>query len=73
MLPQQTEGSAPAGRTRRRTERDDVFARARRIARFYTGRQHITATAVAVVLDRLDEVELRLANARTALNGRRAS
>jgi hypothetical protein len=54
---------------RQRTELEEVLARARRIARFYAGRKVTTRTAVAVVLDRLDEVELRLAHARAALNG----
>jgi hypothetical protein len=37
---------------------------------FYTGREVTSRTAIAVVLDRLDEAELQLANARAAaLNG----
>jgi hypothetical protein len=47
----------------------EVLARARMVARFYAGKQVSSAAAVTVVLDRLDEVERRLAYARTALNG----
>jgi hypothetical protein len=47
----------------------DVLARARQVARFYTGKRVSGRAAVAVVLERLDQVELQLANARIALNG----
>ncbi|HEY3205758.1 MAG TPA: hypothetical protein VGJ58_02285 [Gaiellaceae bacterium] len=49
----------------------DVLARARVVARFYVGKQVTSTAAVAVVLDRLDQVELQLANARIALNNGR--
>jgi hypothetical protein len=41
------------------------------VARFYVGKQVTSTAAVAVVLDRLDQVELQLANARIALNNGR--
>jgi hypothetical protein len=53
----------------RREGLDDVLTRARQVARFYTGHKVTTRTAVEVLLDRLDEAEIRLSKARATLNG----
>jgi hypothetical protein len=58
-----------ATQPRRREVLDDVLVRARQVAQFYTGHKVTSRTAIEVLLDRLDEVELRLSKARAALNG----